>query len=153
MGRPRKVRGPCTVNGCDQAERSNGLCRHHYMKAWRKAHAKKHEADPSSWDAEAVAWVAGQLDARGSFRFRVKGRERHFRVQLRTFGRDVAQRMLDVLGVGSVGLTAYQGKYSWSVGCQQHIRALCGAIRPWMSELRRGQIDRLLAAMPEPCPA
>jgi hypothetical protein len=157
MGRPAKVRGTCTVTGCGEVERSGGLCRRHYAMRWRRQHSTRVDADTSGWTADALAWAAGWLDSRGSFTckertttkpYRGSTTEKVFRVRLSTYNEDVADRLADLLGIGVVAARPFRGKYSWTVNRQQHIRALCEAVRPWMSARRQGQIDALLAAMP-----
>ncbi len=153
MGRPKKVRGVCMVDGCEGAEAKAGKCRNHYMAAWRRARSPKRSVDAKQWSAEIVAWAAGLLDAGGSFVCkeveRGKRQERVIRIRFASFSEDLIVRLHKNLGIGTLNGKPFRGKYAWVLSQQQHIRALCVVMRPWMSALRQKQIDKFLEAIPE----
>jgi hypothetical protein len=153
MGRPKKIRGACTVEGCGSGERCGGLCLRHYTAARRKRLSPKVDADPSRWLPEDVAWVAGLLEARGVFAASLRSDGNRFSVKVQLLDAAVAERACRSLGIGSAGgpyknfRSRHQQVWVWTVGRKQHIQALCGAIGPWMSSVRQRQIDKLLDAI------
>jgi hypothetical protein len=103
MGRPRKQRVTCSTPGCGRVERSNGLCSLCYGRAWRKAHRKTTEANPDAWQQTDMVFLAGLLEARGSFSHRDTGEGMTFGVRLDLLDRQLAERLAATLGVGNVG--------------------------------------------------
>jgi hypothetical protein len=152
MGRPRKQRVTCSTPGCGRVERSNGLCSLCYGRAWRKAHRKTTEANPDAWQQTDMVFLAGLLDARGSFSHRDTGEGMTFGVRLDLLDRQLAERLAATLGVGNVGRVIkprakYKSVWRLSVHRRQHVRAVIMAVRPWLSATRRGHADELLAEM------
>ncbi len=98
------------------------------------------DADPSRWSAECLHVSAAFLAEKGIF-------GRGF-VRFDTHHLESAKELRSLLGIGAVIREAFNGKFTWYIARQQHIRALCEAIYDLMPKTRQEQIDGLLSAMP-----
>lgn len=149
MARPKKVRSTCSVEGCNAEERSSGLCKLHYQRSRRQARSPKVDANPSQWPTEIISWMAGMLEVRGVFRHK----EGRFSIMITLVDPRTPVRVRERLGVGSVSGPYKYWKsplkkiWQWRVSRKQHVRAVCEAVRPWMSETRQTEIDALLRAI------
>lgn len=111
-------------------------------------------------DMVQIAWAAGLIEGEGSIqtgegRYSSHTGRRIVAVRIRVVmsDPDVVERLRDIFGVGNIlpyRNTQGLGKkplFRWDTSRHDEVKSICQAIYPFMGERRRGQIDRLLAAV------
>lgn len=100
-------------------------------------------SDHSSSSAESWAWAAGILEGEGSFLWRTG-----YRVEVTTTDQDVANRLRDIAGSGSITTIAprkpnWSQCYVWRISRKQNILDVCAAVHPFMGRRRRTAIESM----------
>jgi hypothetical protein len=146
--RTEKYGPTCTMPGCGLDHVAKGLCLKHYKQARRRGFQPLVPVDTSGWTPTIITWVAGLFEGEVSLQRRVKG----YRIQVNITDLDVAQKIQNSLGIGTVS-GPYMPKnpkhkpvWTWSLGRWRLIEPLLSAIYPHMCERRKGQIDWIRAA-------
>lgn len=107
-----------------------------------------------------IAWVAGLLEGEGSFSIAKRGvtaagrpkPNRQVHVTCGMTDRDVVERLLRTVGVGSIFLDTrsrtnpkHKDLYTWRTAKRADVEALLRTIRPYMGLRRGAKIDEILA--------
>lgn len=162
----RLAGGTCVATACERDASIRGLCRRHYKlwwKAQKRGQAASHGPTPAPSPADItggvlpgapvhddarIAWLAGLLEGEGTF----TSMTNYPLISVEMADLDVMQRAAQILDAHVRPRTTERGPArGWSpTFCMAVSGARASdwmkALRPWMGERRRGQIDRALAA-------
>ena len=98
-----------------------------------------------------IAWLAGLLEGEGSFHFTMVGKCPNNRIQLSMTDKDIMERVAKMFfttfsTLPPQGLMRKNKNYYRVYICGANSRAVMRAIRPFMGQRRKKEIDKQLAA-------